>query len=66
MKMTKPAFLRFASFGEAISRFTCARLSSPLMASNECPKPIRMATTEMLGQTVPRSQPRASVEPWPK
>src|ERR1022692_2788479 len=41
--MTKPARSRFLSFGWAISRLTCARLSSPLMARSEWPRPIMMA-----------------------
>lgn len=37
MKMTKPARFRFWSFGEAISRLTCARLSSPLWPAMNAP-----------------------------
>ena len=40
--MTIAARFRFLSLGCAISRLTWARLSSPLMASMEWPKAIRM------------------------
>src|SRR5271169_3827772 len=60
MKISKPARSRFFSLGWAISRLTCARLSSPLMASSEWPRPIRMAMKVMEGATVPLSQPSAS------
>src|SRR5216683_4223455 len=37
--ITTAAFFRFFNLGWAISRFTWARVSSPLMASTECPNP---------------------------
>ena len=60
MKITKPARSRFFNFGCAISRYTCASVSNPLMASSEWPRPIMMAIAVMDGASVPFSQPSAS------
>src|SRR5207302_8339027 len=45
-KMTSPVRKRFLCFGASISRYTCARLSSPLIASSACPSPIRIRSEE--------------------
>ena len=48
MKITSPVFSRFFSLGCSISRLTWARVSSPLMASTECPKPTKRMIQVML------------------
>src|SRR5947209_18273769 len=58
-----PVFFRFRSLGAAISRYTCARVSNPLIESSECPKAMMIAIAGMVGQTVPVSHP---VELWLK
>ena len=46
--MTIPARIRFLSFGCSSSRFTCASVSSPLIASTECPKAIMIPIKPMM------------------
>ena len=48
---------KFFSFGYAISRYTCASVSNPLIASNEWPKATTNIAELMLGQNVPWSHP---------
>ena len=60
-KITNPVFSRFFSLGCSISRFTCARVSSPLIASTEWPNPTnRMTNVKRLIQ-VPYSHPSDSL-----
>src|SRR6266849_6848302 len=60
MKITMPAFFRFGNFGDSISRYTCARDSSPLMASTEWPNAMKMAMTpNICGKLLCASQPSA-------
>src|ERR1700693_1274602 len=56
------AILRFFNLGDAISRYTCASVSHPLMDSRECPKAMMIATIGNCSQNVPLSQPWASSE----
>ena len=51
---------RFFNFGYAISRYTCASVSNPLIASSECPNPTTISTTGNCVQNVPCSHPRLS------
>src|SRR5271154_3420004 len=51
---------RFLSFGYAISRYTWASVSNPLIESSECPKAIIIATIGIWSQKVPANQPLAS------
>src|SRR4051794_9487223 len=53
---------RFFSFGDAISRYTCASVSNPLMERSECPKAAITAMAEICSQRVPASHPCASGE----
>ena len=50
-KMAKAAFFRFLIFGSSISRYTCARVSRPLIARMEWPKAMKMPTSPTLCQT---------------
>jgi len=60
-KMTNPARTRFGTFGEAISRFTCASDSSPPIARIECPNATMMPTAPMVfAHPVPASHPSDS------
>src|SRR5579862_2764634 len=56
-----PVIRRFFSFGEATSRYTCARVSNPLIARRECPKATMIITKEICDQKVPLSQPSDSL-----
>src|SRR5882724_2649228 len=56
------AILRFFILGEAISRYTCARVSNPLIDSSECPKAMMITTIGICIQNVPLSQPCALSE----
>src|SRR5665213_1654629 len=53
------AIFRFFILGEAISRYTCARVSNPLIESSECPKAMIITTIGISIQNVPLSQPCA-------
>ena len=55
-----PARSRFFSLGCAISRYTCASVSNPLIASIEWPRPTRIAMSVIVRRNVPFNQPRAS------
>src|SRR4029078_5977679 len=56
------AILRFFILGEAISRYTCASVSNPLIESSEWPKAMLMTTIGICIQKVPFSHPCASLE----
>ena len=57
--------MRFGTFGWAISRFTCASDSSPLMARIEWPKAMRIPRAPIcFSHPVPPSQPSASSLKW--
>src|ERR1700681_920275 len=56
------AILRFFILGEAISRYTCASVSNPLIDSSECPKAMMITTSETCIHLVPASQPCALSE----
>src|ERR1700694_5809747 len=56
------AILRFFILGEAISRYTCASVSNPLIDSSECPKAMIITTSETCIHLVPASQPCAFSE----
>src|SRR5882757_6359153 len=56
------AILRFFILGEAISRYTCASVSNPLIDSRECPKAMMITTRETCIHLVPASQPCAFSE----
>src|SRR4051794_9010775 len=59
-----PVIRRFFNFGDAISRYTCASVSKPLIESSEWPNAMMIATIGNVGQTVPWNQPRLSPENW--
>src|ERR1700676_3511291 len=52
---------RFFILGYATSRYTCARVSNPLIASREWPIDTRITTNDMRAQKVPLSQPKDSL-----
>src|ERR1041385_6139040 len=56
------AILRFFILGEAISRYTCASVSKPLIESSECPNAMMITTIGICIQKVPLSQPCALSE----
>src|SRR5271168_1626173 len=56
------AILRFFILGEAISRYTCASVSNPLIDNSECPNAMIMTTIGICIQMVPFSQPCALSE----
>ena len=60
--MMFPVILRFFSFGDAISRYTCASVSKPLIDSTAWPNAIMITTKGMFSQRVPFHQPKASLE----
>src|SRR5438309_10035724 len=60
-KMTSPARSRFLSFGDSISRLTCARDSSPDIASTECPNPTRTMMTVRWENHVPFNHPKVAL-----
>ncbi len=55
---------KFLSFGYAISRYTCASVSKPLIDNSECPKATTASTIGIISQGVPCSQPCASSLRW--
>src|SRR5215467_2021367 len=55
-----PVIFRLFSFGNSISRYTCASVSKPLIESTECPKAMMTATTGIVGHHVPLNQPKPS------
>src|SRR6185369_10679888 len=56
------AILRFFILGDAMSRYTCASVSNPLIDSSECPKAMMITTIGICIHMVPLSQPCASWE----
>src|SRR5580765_7079978 len=59
--ITTAAFFKFLNLGWAISRFTWARVSSPLMASTECPNPTNTMTQVRWLNQLPWSHPKDSL-----
>ena len=60
MAMTIAARFRFFSLGCSISRLTCARLSSPLMARMEWPKAMMIPNRPRIGKPEFFRNPSAS------
>ena len=52
-----PVMRRFFSFGDAISRYTWARVSNPLIDSSEWPNAMMTATIGMVHSCIVPSQP---------